>query len=173
MLADILKPWVADNRSPLYKKYNGYHTGVDINVVDVVTFTSGVVSFVGKDSDGIIVTVKFDDTHSLRYGHLKSASVREGNILSKGDAIGAADRFCHFEYIRPDRNPEGDWPVRIGATTYYKFDPTDIIMGDLVIDNTDVWYNSLNIHRDRPDDIQEIDIEPDIGTNMRGASMID
>ena len=167
----IIKPFISNEYSYEFKKYGGFHTGVDIDIVNVTALASGVVTNIGKDSDGTAVTVQFDANTSLRYLHLKTVSVNTGAIINKGDTIGAADRFLHFEYIKPTKgNPA--WPVRIGSVTHYKHDPTPIIDGSLVIDNTDAWYNNVNLGIEQFGDYADVAVAPSTNEDMIGSGFI-
>jgi len=168
---DIIKPFIDDEHSEEFKKYGGFHTGVDVNVFDVKALASGVVIDIGRESGGVAVTVQFDVNSCLRYMHMRLINLHLGSTLKKGDSVGLSNKYLHFEYIKPI-SIKPIWPVRIGKLTYYKHDPTPIITGDLVIDNTDVWYANLDLNFEYVDDEIEVIIPPPIDDDMVGSRMI-
>jgi len=145
----ILKPFIHDKNSPDFKKYrNSYHTGVDVEVDgDVIALASGMVTDVGRDREGLAVTIQYDGDISLRYMGLRATSLRLGSEVDKGDIVGQTRKELHFEYIKPFPQlgiPE--WPVRIGRLTHFKHDPTPIITGQIIIDNSDEWWANVDFH---------------------------
>ncbi len=71
----------------------GLHNGLDLRAAPgtaVVTTANGDVRFVGYNGDyGLTVRIDHGDGISTVYCHLASASVREGEKVSRGDRIGA------------------------------------------------------------------------------------
>jgi murein DD-endopeptidase MepM/ murein hydrolase activator NlpD len=71
----------------------GLHNGLDLRAAPgtaVVTTANGDVRFVGYNGDyGLTVRIDHGDGISTVYCHLASASVREGQKVSRGDRIGA------------------------------------------------------------------------------------
>ena len=92
------------------ERSHGPHQGVDIYAsagAPVRAWGAGTVARVidGRQSDsesrrraGLWVDVYGDDGNTHRYLHLGSASVRRGQRVSRGDAIGTVERdHLHFE----------------------------------------------------------------------------
>lgn len=133
----VLVPWIESTADAQYKSYGGYHTGIDLKADEVYSCESGVVTQVGTDSSGMYeLTVQYDAAVSLRYMHLKHVSVRAGAILHKGDFVGTADKYVHFEYISV--NAEGSkWPVRVGKVTYFKHNPELLFSGQVLLNSND------------------------------------
>lgn len=125
----IKLPWIGDDTDTLFKEH-GYHTGLDLYANQVYSFTSGVVTSIGKDKSHYAVTVQYDAQTSLRYLHLKTVSIGAGQIVQQGFNIGIADKYVHFEYVTKNKE-DSLWPVRIGTETYYKHNPLDIIGGEI------------------------------------------
>jgi Peptidase family M23 len=71
----------------------GQHRGIDIAGpvgAGVVAAAGGEVRFVGTaGSSGVTVSVRTSDGFDTSYLHLSSVSVREGELVSAGDALGA------------------------------------------------------------------------------------
>jgi hypothetical protein len=71
----------------------GQHRGIDIAGpvgADVVAAADGEVRFAGAaGSSGLTVSVRTTDGLDTSYLHLASVSVREGELVSSGDALGA------------------------------------------------------------------------------------
>ena len=132
--AKILTPWINTKTSLWYKTYGGFHTGLDIEAAEVFSFTAGVVLHIGEDEKYKTVTVQFDVNNSFVYSHLKSVSVKQGDILKQGDRIGTADRHVHFEYISLEENTNPAWIVRVGTVTYYKHNPELVLNGAVKLD---------------------------------------
>lgn len=120
-LVEITRGWQVSRKS--------IHTGVDIPISEVHSICQGVVIHIGENlyESGYWVTVQYDTNRCVRYGHLKSTSVKLSQILYAGDTIGYADKFLHFEYLQTYPSLEGSIPVRVQAVTYYKHDPTEIV----------------------------------------------
>lgn len=125
----IRLPWIGDETDTLFKRH-GYHTGLDLYANHVYSFTSGVVTSIGKEDSHYAVTVQYDAQTSLRYLHLKTISVGAGQIVQQGFNLGTADQYVHFEYITKNKK-DSLWSVRIGTETYYKHNPFDIIGGEI------------------------------------------
>ncbi len=78
-------------RDPINGKHR-YHRGIDIaaNTGTLVsTITSGFVSFTGwKGGYGKVVEIQHSNSLKSRYAHLSVISVKKGQVVRKGDAIG-------------------------------------------------------------------------------------
>ncbi|MBP5433645.1 hypothetical protein [Ruminococcus sp.] len=105
------------------------YTGADITADSVYSYSSGRVIAVGKDTDlfSYSVTVQYDVFNILRYGNLSEIAVGAGDILQEGTLLGKADRFLHFEYATKEQG-SSRWPVRVGDQTYWKHDPSELIL---------------------------------------------
>ena len=172
---NIIKPFINDDKSINFKKYNGYHTGVDIDISNVTALASGVVTFIGNDLDGVSVSVEYDSDYTVRYSSLKSSELKINQTVSKGQAIGISNKSLHLEILKPVQPVAGPvWPVRINTLTHYKHDPTPLADGSFILDNTDVWYNNINFIIDRPDDSPDLGVgtPPDKGEPMDGSNIL-
>ena len=125
--AEVVKEYVDSDRSALYKVYKGYHTGVDLKSSNVYSMCPGVVSIVNTmpDSKLLSVVIQFDATNCIIYSNIVNSMVDVGQIVSTYQQIGTCKDFVHFEYANtvPSR-----WPVRVGAQTFFKHDPTQLLI---------------------------------------------
>lgn len=143
----ILKPHIQDELDPNFKKYRGYHTGVDIIAASVYNLCPGVVVLCGKESIGQIVIVQYDLNNCISYRGFESVAVTEGQFVDTYQYLGHVKSKLHVDYITSGENV---WPVRIGDQTLYKHDPTDIILHGYesfvnyfeMVDEDDVVYST-------------------------------
>jgi murein DD-endopeptidase MepM/ murein hydrolase activator NlpD len=97
-----------------------WHAGVDFagrDGSDVVAVASGVVTFSGKRYGyGLMVEINHGDGYVTRYGHQQSLAVETGDIVKKGQSIGAMGStgrstgpHVHFEVLKNGRHvdPKG------------------------------------------------------------------
>lgn len=115
-------------------------TGIDVAAHTVYSLFAGVVIQVNKDDcKRCSVIVQYDSYRYVRYSHLKSASVKMGEIIKSDAEIGEADQFVHVEYMTTSVNTSDTvlFPVRVGAITLYKHDPTALVSGDFILDGGD------------------------------------
>ncbi len=92
--------YITPQNSPVQpERFNGYHTGVDIEYEDktadvpVFAVADGVVRL-ARTASGyggvVILEIELGDTkHSVVYGHIRPSSLpQKGEIVKKGDSIG-------------------------------------------------------------------------------------
>jgi len=159
----ILKPYNNDVRK------GDLNPGIDIATKDVITFAGGVVTDIGKDVSGrIAITIQFDSTCSLRYMNLTSTRLTLGDKVRKGESIGTTNPRLHFERLSAVQG-DSTHPVRIGSMTHYKVDPTSIVTGAEVIDNSDIWYARLTLSVAHPASQISICPPPPNDEDMDGA----
>ena len=97
-----------------------WHTGIDIagrKGTDVVAIAAGVVVFAGqRDNYGNLVEIDHGDGYVTRYGHQQELHVKAGDIVQRGEALGALGStgrstgpHVHIEVLRNGRhlNPSG------------------------------------------------------------------
>jgi hypothetical protein len=86
------------------------HTGIDIvapSGTPVVAAAKGRVAFVGEQGDyGLMIDIDHGYGHTTRYAHLSRTRVRPGQILVRGDTIGAVGQsglangpHLHYEVL--------------------------------------------------------------------------
>lgn len=126
--ADILKTWGVNSTCV------NCHTGVDLVLRDgeVLSCCAGVVTSVGMDyTSHMCVSVEYDADTLIRYMHLQTAAVVLGQAIRGGDRIGIHQSYVHVELcqVDPSRVGKYQFPVRVGARTYDKFDPMKILSG--------------------------------------------
>lgn len=73
-------------------KGEGFHPGIDVankEGTPIPSFADGVVTGVGPKNDGMgnVVTLKDSEGNIHQYGHLKSALVKPGERVKKGQPI--------------------------------------------------------------------------------------
>lgn len=125
-------PYIGNIHDKMYKKYKGFHTGVDIEGKEIYTICPGVCTLVGKnDDEGDVVIIQYDRNTSFRYCNLLSVSATMGSIVLPDQQIGIADKFVHFELLT---RQVSDWVVRVGKEVHYKQDPTDYAYGNIPFD---------------------------------------
>lgn len=121
---EIVKPYIESIADPNYKKYGGYHTGVDLKATSVYNLCPGTAVFVGKDETGQIVIVQHDVSHCIMYKELSTVAVEAGQFVDSYQLLGTVKSYVHVDYLT-DGNTM--WPVRVGSQTLYKHDPTPIL----------------------------------------------
>lgn len=124
---------ITNSDTKLIKEYgqqdDEFHTGVDIEANEIFSLSSGVVVHVGKnESEENVVIVSYNKYICVSYGHLQSVDVLFGDPIILGQKIGQANKFVHIELLNINQQ-YSTFPVRIGESTFYKFDPTDIVDG--------------------------------------------
>lgn len=120
----VLKEYVVDKKSNLYREYKGYHSGVTLEAKDVYNAFGGKVMNVNKDNNKYSIIVQLDSDNCIKYSNLSNLNVKLGDVLNSGDLIGNCKKSVVVEYAN---RSESKFPVRIMKTTLYKQDPTDIL----------------------------------------------
>ena len=93
---------------------DAWHSGVDFagrSGSDVIAVASGVVTYAGERSGyGQMVEISHANGYITRYGHHKTLTVRAGDVVKKGETIGAMGNsgrstgpHVHFEVLRHGR----------------------------------------------------------------------
>lgn len=162
---------VIDKRWCVYTK--PYHTGIDIFAVKVNNICKGVVLSTGKQNDRYIVCVQIDANNCIRYGNIKSLSVKAGQLIYYDDEIGEADEFVHFEHCTLERNGS-NYPVRVNDITYYKQNPEKALFTDYLSDLVGYSKSGLTVvDKDTPAEHIELDkFQLDEFTGNRGKDDI-
>ena len=125
----VRRPWIGSADDPLYKKYK-FNTGIDLYGSTVYSYANGVVLAVGREERHYAVTVQYDVFSCIRYTNLEQVSVARGDIIQTAFQIGRADKYLHLEYCTKEKSGS-IWPVRVGASVYYKQDPLTMIGGGI------------------------------------------
>jgi hypothetical protein len=127
--------WVWPLRGPVITTYRnvddpyagGQHRGIDIAGsvgARVAAAAEGEVSFAGTaGSSGLTVSVRTTDGFDTSYLHLSSVSVREGELVSSGDALGAVG----MTGSRSASEPHLHFGVREAGTPYAYRNPLDFL----------------------------------------------
>jgi hypothetical protein len=124
--ATILKPYIDNVKSYQYRKYKGYHTGIDIKTQEPRCVCIGVVTYIGQNTDeGKIVVIQYTHDISFRYTNLISVQVNVGDTLTQYDLVGYCKDHVHFECI--SLTAKSNWTVKVGDRTYCKIDPTGYV----------------------------------------------
>lgn len=135
--SNIIAPYIDSEKHSWYKQYGGYHTGVDIEGLEIYSYQSGVVTQIGKLSDMLYaIVIQYTASTSLRYANMSSVCVKQGDVIRKGQLIGIAKKFVHFEYLTKDKGTS-IWPVRVGGLTYFKQNPEGLLDGSIQLNAND------------------------------------
>ena len=115
---------------------------------NVYNVAHGQIVFIGEANGRAVVTVKCNPSEILRYGNLKEINCAINYFADKGAQIGIADEYVEFEYCTLWKG-QSNYPVRVGSTTYYKQDPTEILEGLYVVrrDGAQIQGYVRNRHR--------------------------
>ena len=128
---NMLAPYIDNENHSWFKQYGGYHTGVDIEGLEIYSYQSGVVTQIGNmDNNLYAIVVQYTASTSLRYANMSSLFVKQGDVISQGQLIGIAKKFVHFEYLTRDKGTS-EWSVRVGSITYFKQNP-ELIIGEII-----------------------------------------
>lgn len=123
--ATVLKEYVDSKTNPLYRKYNGFHTGVDLRTKEVYNLCPSNVVYVGQDSNKTYtVILQYNRANSVSYSNLKQVIVEPGQFIDYARKLGDCKDYVHVEYLSDTKS---EWPVRIGESTLYKHNPTSIL----------------------------------------------
>lgn len=120
--------WVSSNfgvRADPFTGKRAYHEGVDIANrlgADIQSMAEGVVSYAGhKDGYGLMVEINHGRGHTTRYAHAQAVLVKEGDRVSRGQAIarvGSSGRstgpHLHFEVLQGGRQVDPQKYLRQG-----------------------------------------------------------
>ena len=124
---EIITPYIDKTDSEEYKKYGYLHSGVTLKASKVYSPTVGTIVHVGRDGNRYMVTLLSNESRLIRFGNLTSTTVSTGDLVYKGDNIGAIhNRVVKIEYADKYVN-SSIWPVHYNESVYYKHDPTDMI----------------------------------------------
>lgn len=127
--AEIIKPYIDDKYSKDFKKYGTLHTGIDVTGSYVCSMSRGEV-ILANDNKVIIA----DGKSGFCYSNMDDVYVQEGDIIKPTQVLGGLKDYVHVEYISSEGT---QWPVRVEGKTYYKHDPTDMIVNGYVADNSE------------------------------------
>lgn len=167
--ADIITPYISNEQDSWYKTYGGYHTGVDISANEVYSYAPGVITQIGKDRNGLYtIVIQYSADISFRYTHLKSVYITEGQAINKGEFVGVAKEFVHFEYLT--REQEGSmWVVRVGKLSWYKHNPELVLNGGVLLNAND-WslVEYMSTHYDIDCTLSE-NMEDEFNSSCRGV----
>lgn len=122
--AEIIKPYINDKNSKDFKKYGTLHTGIDVSGQSVHSMSRGEV-ILANDNKVIIA----DGKDGFCYSNLDDVYVQEHDLITSNQVIGGCKDYVHVEYITSTGT---QWPVRVEGKTYYKQDPTDLIVNGYV-----------------------------------------
>lgn len=107
-----------------------YHTSIDISATGLYNLYQGVVCFIGNESGNTqFVCVKLSGAYILKYGHLESVSTGLNCRIRPGEVVGVCKKFGTFEFLTPSKSK---FPIYVNSDKYYKHDPTDILINDIL-----------------------------------------
>lgn len=122
--SDILKEFSYTNDAYT----SDIHPGVDIEGTTCYSVCYGNVISVGHDDDGIVVTVQYDGTKCVRYGHLSSIEsyIQVGYAIKFDEIVGYSTNHIHFEYCISEPS-QTRLSVRAGGCEWFKADPLHVL----------------------------------------------
>lgn len=123
--AKVIKEYVYDASNPLYKKYGGYSSGIELSAYNIYSLYAGTVAYVGKFEKRYTVIIAYDKEHLVSYNLLTKVLCKPNEFVDIGTLIGYTNKSVRFEYLTLDKSR---WPVRVLNDTYYKNDPTDVLL---------------------------------------------
>ncbi len=102
-------------------------TGTKIKATNIYSISEGTVLSVEHDNkDKYVVTIQYTPTQLFRYCCLSSVEVKANDYVIPTDFIGKANNGSfRFEYCT---NSETLHIVRVANDTYYKQDPSGVLM---------------------------------------------
>lgn len=137
--SNVLYPYIDSDTDEWFKRYGGFHTGIDVQCKSVHSACQGVVIMIGEDhEDGTLeITIQYDAYQGFRYCHIERSLVQPGDIIQNGQWIADAKDFVHFEYIDvKEENSQGI--CHVGTMNYYKHNPLVYATGEQVLPNEDL-----------------------------------
>ena len=138
--ATITRPFIDTRDNSLYSRFKTLCSGCELPCNKVYSLCRGVVTFIGT-STYPSVTIQYNSQLSITYAHLKSVSVEVGRAVDKRQQVGVADSYVRVEALAD--GPSRIWPVRIGASQYFKQDPESYLDGTTQLPDVDaVAYSS-------------------------------
>ena len=86
---NIIAPFIDTESHSWYKQYGGYHSGVDIEGLEIYAYQSGVVTMISKMSDNLYaVIIQYTANVSLRYANMSSVCVKQNDVIRQGQLFG-------------------------------------------------------------------------------------
>lgn len=132
----VIMPYIDDVNSKLYSEYHQLHSGLDIKTYNVYSRCTGSVLHIGKSQNGLFtITIQYNSTMCLRYGHMSNHYLAVGNVVVAGELLGECLNYVHYECITTSKT-NSIWPVRLYDGTWWKHDPTPTIDGSIGFDNS-------------------------------------
>lgn len=140
--AKVLKEYCVDKTNPLYQKYRGFNTSLNLSASKVYNLYYGrVVMITGSSRFMYEVVVKLNDHQAIKYGNLKSVSVSQGQDADIGSEIGTANKYVAVEYM--STYVKNQYSFRINSIQMYKDDPAKLFDDSLhIIESQPVSYFS-------------------------------
>lgn len=172
--SNVIREYVTNKKSDLYKKYGSYNSGIELETKEVYNAFDGKVMNVNYDDNKYSVIVQLDSNNCIKYSGLKDVNIKLGDVLNSGDYIGSCKKSVKVEY---GNKVESKFPIRILKTTFYKQDPTDLLItgkspvkDDLRYDyiNYDSYdiYDDVYMNGDVIQDPEYMDYKPDFNTDI-------
>ena len=151
--------------------------GIDIKAHNVYNIHKGVVIYVGQSTNGrYVVNVQLDATRVVRYCNLKEEYVSPNQAILEGVHIGKADGYVRVEYCASSL-PTDDTTecIRVGASSYYKYNPYELICGNgqIVISGVSAYDRAQSGLTNDPTQLIKTDaITPYIATLGKSVSSV-
>ena len=143
--AKILRQYCIDRNSPLYAEYKGFNTSVNLEATNVYNMYSGYVAMITGDSKSKYdVVICLNSSQAIKYGNLKSISIKIKQNVDITQQIGVADKYVKIEYL--STYTYNQYSFRLNDTQMYKDDPMKILdIDSAVIQTTSPQYSESGL----------------------------
>ena len=115
-----------------------YHTGIDIKAKEVYCPCKGVVIQKCLVDGHPSIIIQYSEHIALKFSHLKTCDLEDGQVVSDNECIGTADKYVHFEYLT---NADNDPLIRVyimPGVALYMHDPKLVLYGNIQFDHSSV-----------------------------------
>lgn len=124
--AKVLREYCIDKLNPLYQKYRGFNTSINLEASNVFNIYSGYVAVVfGNSRSGYEIVVSINYNQAIKYGNLKSVDVTLNQSVDIGQKLGEANKYVSIEYL--STYVKNQYSFRLRDVQMYKDDPSKII----------------------------------------------
>ncbi len=144
--AKVLKQYCISTSSPLYKQYKGFNTSLNLSADKVYNMYAGRVATIsGNSKIGFEVSVLVNQNQAIKYGNLRSITVKLNQFIDVSFQIGVANKYVSIEYM--STYIKNQYSYRVGTIQMYKDDPAKIIdITSTVMCNTSLQYSESGLY---------------------------
>lgn len=142
--AKVLKEYCIDRSNPLYRKYKGFNTSLNLEATSVYSLYSGIVSMITGDSKlGYEVVVLLNLNQAIRYSNLKSINVKINQQVDVSQLLGEAKKVLVLEYL--STYTYNQYSFRLGTIQMYKDDPMKLFSDSNVVTSSSHQFNDSGL----------------------------